>query len=265
MSDSDQRFMFSPLDDVKTFVEMAAVVQAHRRSKGKSPLQLVWKDEIQRDAFNADVKDRLKLGALFWNALDRDTNYGRRSLKHLEKQSRPGARIGFADLAYPTVLIPGHGRAGTLHIGSFGDTLSASQIASTLDDARLPKGSHVKVLSCSSGAGQRYSPNARDWLDEFEADALGRDDLTYPENSLASFLYSELKDLGFEGTVSGYSTSFGMYPQNGVLRRGGGKGRHFAATIEAVDDHGQGRILGRVRRKDARITFPRQTDTLQAR
>jgi hypothetical protein len=242
-----RRYMVSPHDDVGNFFNNSLGTGMHRLSKGKLPVQPIFKDDAQREAFHKMAKAQLTPAH---RLLARFHKPKSKTLAYLEKSSRGGApstRMNFEGLDNPTVMLQGHGDPGDMSIKSnVGEPKTYAAVGEMLVRMGLPSNSKLLVNSCWSGAGRPYRGNEANWRKRFYEGTLS--EVYDPDGSFAANLYRYLLDYDFEGTVGGYLTATSQFALRTSLQEGG-TAQHLGGQVPDKS------INAFVRKRDVRVLF----------
>lgn len=253
-----QHYLISPHADVDTMFFGALGMGEHRISQGKRPIQPVFKDDAQREAFHQRTSEELERAVLELPASSPEGPMPRRfwkvaAMAFLERHSRANAPQTLMDLrttasASPRVYVIGHGAPATMIIGSATREMSTfSEVADLLSQLELPNESDVRINSCWSAAGRTHLGTDPSWLRLFQDGKLGM--VSNTSQSFAAAVHRQLKiRYGFKGTTAGYLAKTYAYPRN-CVDRNGALGRHRAGNV------GLSTPLKEPRLRDVRVTF----------
>lgn len=258
-----QHYIASPFDEVSDYFAMTYAMGVHALSRKKLPVVPIFKDHVQREAFNAEAKEKLARMKIKRSlaVLYKSDKY--KVVKRLERMSRTAesARMNLAGVENARIYVDGHGEAGQHEIssgfGGTGQSATPADVENMLVGMGLNSVNDIRMRSCWGGAGIHYQPGP-DWLERALSGKLA--EVCEPQKSFAAELQRRLKDnRGYTGLVQGYLTPF-VYPPGKVISRDSRRPkRHFVGGAYLLSEDGAWEFCGGVRARDVRVAFPNES------
>lgn len=245
-----RRFAAAPFDYVDEFVNYNYHKVKHELRKGKAPIEFLFKDVQQRDAFHSVVAKRLK------NIRRRKDSPHQslesKALLYLSQQSDPeSARMNLQGVTDASVEIFGHNNPAAYEMKSGSEFRNGAWLEAMLKQFGISSIGNITLISCSGGAGTRFSGTKEDWDNHFRYDTLAS--AYRAKVSFAGQLQERLhKKLKYVGTVHGYLTPIYTRPSSPY----GDDQFHYYAQPFVHDSEGKKVKADEVRRRYVKVKFP---------